>query len=74
MPGLGRHQVEHVAQTLQRGGDVVQIAEVLAGLVQLMGQPEPLLHGGDRHPVDGVAGGHGVQLAQSVVTRASRAS
>jgi hypothetical protein len=40
--GLGRHQVEAVAHPLHRRGDVVQVALVVAGLVALQVEPEPV--------------------------------
>ena len=58
------HEVEHVAQRLHGRGDVVQVPQVLAGLVQLDVQPEPLAHRGERDAVDVVRGLDRVQLAQ----------
>ena len=55
LPGLdrvGRHDVEDVAQLLHRGLDVVEAAQLFAGVVQLQVEPDALAHRGQRHPVD----------------------
>ncbi len=54
--GGGGHQVEDVADSLERRGDDVELHPVVAGLVVLDGQPEALAHRGDGDPVDLVDG------------------
>jgi len=74
---LGRHQVEDVADCLQRAGKDVQGHLVKACGVSLLGQAEALIHRGHGHPVDVVDGsslaksakGLGAQVGLGGVTR-----
>ena len=67
--GGGRHDVEHVAQPLQRGRDHVELGQVLPGLVQFEVEPQPVGHGGHRHPVDVVCGFSARQLGEGVAAQ-----
>ena len=61
---IGGHQVEDVADSLQWGGDHVQIGELLAGVVQLTFEGEALAHGGLRDDVDVILGLDAAELAE----------
>ena len=67
--GGGGHQVEHAAQALQRGGEVVEVGVLFARVVEFEVEREALDHGGLGDLVDGVDGFGGLHLAQRLAGR-----
>ena len=62
--GVSSHEVEDVADSLQRGRDHVEIGELLAGVVQLTFEGEAFTHGGLRDDVDVILGLDAAELAE----------
>ena len=69
---VGRHEVEGVAHHLQRRRDDVEVGEVVAGVVDLLGELEALLQRGERHGVDVVLRRRGAQRRQRRATQIGR--
>jgi hypothetical protein len=66
---VGGHHVEDLAQPLHRRLDVVELAEVLAGVVQLEVESHALAHRGEGDPVDVVRGLESFELREDLAVR-----
>ena len=64
--GAGGHEVEDVTTGLHRRGEDVELHPVVAGLVGLEGETQPLAHGRERDGVDGIDRIRRLQTAQGV--------
>jgi hypothetical protein len=59
-----RHEVERAARPVQRGGDDVELAGRLAGVIAFEGEAEPLLHGLLGHALPLTGRLHGGELGE----------